>query len=308
MDESPIVTRALTKRFGAKSAVNALTLQVQRGSITGFLGVNGAGKTTTLRMMMGHLHPTEGSGEVLGANPWRHDEALRRRVAYVSENMGLPGWMTPRKAARFNATIYPQWDRALADHLLAEFDLAEAGPVARLSKGQKRKACILCALCQGAELLILDEPAAGLDVLARHAFLKRILEIACEGNGTVLISSHLLSDLERVVDRLAIIDAGRLLLTGDLEEVKGSVRRIHLPIGLARDRLVAHFNIAKYTRPSATETLITVKDFADAQLDRLVEEVPEAHAARVYGLNLEEIFVELVGPDTTDATELEVHP
>ncbi len=301
MSDYPIQTENLIKKFGPKTAVDNLSLNVPRGTVCGFLGVNGAGKTTVIRMLMGHLHPTSGVVRTLGGNPWKHDENTRRRIAYVSEEMQLPGWMTPENAIAFNASIYPMWNRELAENLLDEFKLRRAGTFSRLSKGQQRKVCILVALCQNAEVIVMDEPAAGLDVVARHDFLNRVLEIACEGNHTVFISSHLLSDLERVVDSLVILDQGQLMLTGELELLKGGVRRLHLPVSLTREELAACFRVIKHNSPGPDETVATVADFSDEALNRLIEAHPKARATRTFALNLEDIFVELVGAKACDS-------
>lgn len=206
MSKPAIQANRLLKQFDNTIAIDQLDLTIPTGSIYGLLGTNGAGKTTFIRMTMGHLHLTAGDLKVLEQEPCHFSETLRKRIAYVSENMQLPGHMTPEKAVAFGASVYTtQWDAPLADTLLKDFDLAGKGPFKTLSKGQKRKTCILLAICQNADLLVMDEPAAGLDVVSRREFLDQVLEIACRPGRTVLISSHLLSDLERVVDRLAMI-------------------------------------------------------------------------------------------------------
>ena len=216
MSENVIQTKNLTKVFEHEKAVDSLNLSVPQGSVFGFLGVNGAGKTTTVRMIVAHLHPTEGEAILLGKNPWKHSEADRCRVAYVSDNMHLPGWMTPEDAMRLNASLYPKWDSTLAKHLLTELDLHRTKKYQSLSRGEKRRLCLLLAICQNADVLILDEPASGLDVVARHKFLDLILEQVYDGTRTVFLSSHLLSDLERIIDRLAILHHGRVHLSGRL--------------------------------------------------------------------------------------------
>ncbi len=295
MSEIAIQAQGLSKRFTNAVAVDQLDLTVPSGSIFGLLGSNGAGKTSLIRMAMGHLHPTAGRLMVLGTEPRSSSDALRRRIAYVSENMGLPGHMTPAMAIAFNASVYAQWDAQLADTLLHDFGLKGAGPFNALSKGQKRKICILLAICQNADLLIMDEPAAGLDVLARRDFLDQVLDIACKPGRTVFISSHLLSDLERVVDRLAIIHQGRALLTGALEELKAGVRKIHLHMALSEDQVRDSFELLRIEHPCPTETLITVTDFTEEKLSQLRACHAQAQDANVIALNLEDIFVELVG-------------
>jgi len=292
MSENVIETRGLSKIFGRTMAVDALDLAVPKGSVFGFLGVNGAGKTTAVRMIMGHLHPTRGEVLTLSVEPWKHSENDRRRIAYVSENMNLPSWMNSEQAVRFNASFYPRWDAALANRLLSEFELRGAGRYPLLSKGQKRRLCLLLAMCQKADLLVLDEPTAGLDVVARHQFLEHILESVCDEGRTVFISSHLLSDLERVVDRVAIIRHGRLGLEGELDALKENVRKLHFPVVVSRESLAEQFEVIRYDA-GENETIATVLDFDEASFRSLCGMYKCGETARVYGFNLEDLFVEL---------------
>jgi len=305
MSETAIQAQKLCKHFADTIAVDQLDLMVPTGSIFGLLGTNGAGKTSFIRMLMGHLHPTAGELKVLDTEPRSADEALRQRIAYVSENMSLPSHMTPEKAVAFNATVYPQWDAQLADTLLQDFGLQGAGRFNALSKGQKRKICILLAICQNADLLIMDEPAAGLDVLARREFLDQVLDMACKAGRTVFISSHLLSDLERVVDRLAIIHQGRALLTGSLDELKAGVRKIHLRMSLSEEQIRESFDLVRIERPSSTETLVTVTDFTEAKMSQFRARHAQTQDAKIIALNLEDIFVELVGHNPTQEKSAE---
>jgi len=218
MSEAAIELETVNRYYGKHPAVKRLSLRVPCGSIFGFVGANGAGKTTTIRMIVGHLHPPEGTVRTLGGDPWCHTAETRARVAYVSEEMDLPAWMTPEKAIGFCAPLYPNWDHALAEELLDAFSLRGKGRFPTLSKGQQRRLCLLLALCQRADLLVMDEPASGLDPAARRDLLDRILAIACDGGRrTVFISSHILTDLERVADRVAFLRGGELVLTGELE-------------------------------------------------------------------------------------------
>jgi len=295
MSETALHAHKLTKHFTGITAVDQLDLTVLTGSIFGLLGVNGAGKTTLIRMVMGHLYPTAGRLTVLGAEPRSCIETVRSRIAYVSENMNLPGYMTPEKAIAFNTSVYKQWDARLADKLLDDFSLRGAGSFKTLSKGQKRKVCILMAICQNADLLVMDEPTAGLDVVARRDFLDQVLDIACKPGRTILISSHLLSDLERVVDRLTIIHQGRALLTGDLENLKAGIRKIHLPVAISEEQFRQNFELVRFEQPTPAETLVTVSNFTEEKMSQLLASHPQARDARIIALNLEDIFVELVG-------------
>ncbi len=226
---NPIEFQDVCHTFGTGTdktlAVDRLSFSVPQGSVFGLLGANGAGKTTSIRMMMGHLRPDAGTVRILGRDPMDQDESLRRRVAYISENMQLPHWMTIPETARFCARIYPAWKHDLVEILADRFHLSLKKRYDEFSKGQRRAMCILLALCQNADLLILDEPASGLDTIARRDFLSNMLEFVCDGERTVLFSSHILGDIERVVDSVAMMKSGRLLLSGELDELKEDVRK-----------------------------------------------------------------------------------
>ena len=299
MTEAAINVRGAIKAFGSHRAVDALDLTVPVGSVFGFLGPNGAGKTTTIRMIMGHLHATQGQVLTLGADPWEHDEPTTRRVAYVSENMALPAWMTPESAIAFCAPLYPDWNTELATSLLDAFRLRGKGRFSTLSKGQKRALCLLLALCQNAELLVIDEPASGLDTVARRDFLERILDVACQDGRTVFLSSHILTDLERVVDRVAILCRGRLRLQGDLEELKQGARKLHLPHEITEETLVDVFQVIRHEiTPPGTEAVVL--GFDDKRFGTFCDEHNCGEGARHYGLNLEDLFVEVAQSDASN--------
>ena len=286
----------VTRLFAAAKAVDGLTLSVPEGAVFGLLGPNGAGKTSIIRMLMGHLQPSSGSVRTLGQDPRQHTEAIRQQIAYVSENMELPGWMTPDAAMSFCQRLYPNWDRRLAESLCDGFELGRRKRFSEFSKGQKRAMCILLALSQNTALLVLDEPTAGLDVLARRNFLDRILDVACAGGRTVILSSHILSDLERVVDHVAILSHGKLKLAGELEELKLRVRKLLVPCVVTAEDLSAHFQpLAIRTTGEQTEALVLGYD--DDRVRAFCRQHPCAEGSQQFGLNLEDLFVEVAGSD-----------
>lgn len=297
MSEPAIQLLNVSKTFGTKAAVDGLSLDVPEGSVFGLLGANGAGKTTTIRMLVGHLHPSEGEVRVLGTDPWLHSEDMKRRVAYVSENMALPAWMTLKSAKRLGAKLYPAWDADLAETLASRFKLDGRTRFSNLSKGQKRSLCILVALCQNAKLLILDEPAAGLDTVTRRTFLEQLLDVACQEGRTILISSHILSDLERIVDRVAVLSQGTLTLEGELEDLKQGARKLHLPCEVSAEQLAAHFRVLQH-RTAEGQTEASVLGFDNERFQAFCAERGCADESRQFGLNLEDLFVELMNSDT----------
>lgn len=290
--EKNIEIRGFTKASEKIEVVSQLDVSVSKGSIHGFLGTNGAGKTTTIRVIMGHLHPTSGEIRTLGTDPWQLDDEQKRRIAYVSENMEVPFWMTPERAIQFRSAFYPKWNTKLADILLDEFHLRNEGAFKTLSKGNKRKLCILLALCQNADLLIMDEPASGLDVAARREFLERVLDIACDGDKTVFFSSHQLSDLERIVDRITMISQGKKLLDGDLETMKRSIREIHLAKVIDRETMQRDFSVIRYNSDNSS-TRALLYDFNEERFRAFCEKHQCSFGAEANGLNLEDLFVEL---------------
>lgn len=299
MNDSVITASGLSKRFNGKTVVDGLDLSVPRGSIMGFLGPNGAGKTTTIRMLMGHLHPSAGTIEVLDMNPWHLPRSERQRIAYVSEDMNLPGWMSPRKVCAFNASFYPNWDAALAETLLGRFDLLDARAHRTLSKGQKRTVCLVLAMCTGADLLVLDEPASGLDVAARRIFLDALLEINRERETTIFFSSHLLTDIERVVDRVVILNRGRTQLAGELDTLKDQVRLLHFPTVLDKATLAKYLTVARCrTHEDTSEAMVL--DFSEEKLARLCQCESVPPPSEVRGLNLEDLFVEILQRDDVE--------
>jgi ABC-2 type transport system ATP-binding protein len=222
MNRPAITVQALSKRFGRRLAVEDLTFEVPQGSVCGFLGRNGAGKSTAMRMMMNLLDPTAGSVTLLGLDSRRDHTALMRRVGYVSESPVLYEWMKVRELARFTAEFYPQWNRRRVDELFDRFAIDREQKVRHLSRGTQAQLALALALGGDPELLILDEPATGLDVLVRRDFLESIIQLIQQEGRTVLFSSHLLHEVERVADQVVILDRGRLVRSGSVEEFKRS--------------------------------------------------------------------------------------
>jgi ABC-2 type transport system ATP-binding protein len=220
MNPPAIAVEGLSKRFGRRLAVDNLTFQVQQGSVCGFLGRNGAGKSTAIRLMMNLLDPTAGRVTLLGLDSRRDHTAVMSRVGYVSESPVLYDWMKVKQLVRFTAEFYPNWNHRRVAELLDRFALDREQKVRHLSRGTQAQLALALALGGDPELLILDEPATGLDVLVRRDFLESIIQLIQQDGRTVLFSSHLLHEVERVADQVVIIDNGRLVESGSIEEIK----------------------------------------------------------------------------------------
>jgi len=226
MNDLAIHTEGLVKLFGKTRAVDGLDLKVPRGSVYGFLGRNGAGKTTTVKTLLGLLRPSAGSAQVLGYDIGRDLIAILERTGFVPENKMLFGTLTPAQIVHFNQGYFPKWSNQLVARYADLFEIPMQTPFSKLSLGNKTKVCHLMALCQGADLLILDEPSIGLDPVITDLLLRVLVEDHVSDGKTVFLSSHQLAEVERIADWVGIIDKGKLLLETRLEDVRQNYRLI----------------------------------------------------------------------------------
>ncbi|HEX2852356.1 MAG TPA: ABC transporter ATP-binding protein [Opitutaceae bacterium] len=223
-----IETDNLTRRFGRTEAVHGLTLSVPAGSVCALLGPNGAGKSTTIKMLMNLLPSTAGSARVLGVDTRKIGERERRQIGYVSENQQLPLWMTVRQLLDYCRPFYPTWDRDLEKTLLTQFALPEERKLKHLSRGMLMKAALLSSLAYRPKLLVLDEPFSGLDPLVREEFVRGVLEVSATGEWTVLVSSHDIEEVERLCDRVVLLDAGRKRVDETTFDLQARFRRVEV--------------------------------------------------------------------------------
>ncbi|MCL5269795.1 MAG: ABC transporter ATP-binding protein [bacterium] len=234
--ENVIDINELTRRFGAldgggggkRPALDTVSLAVPRGGVFGLVGENGAGKTTLIRHALGLFKAQRGQVRVFGLDPARWPERVLARVGYLSEDRDLPDWMRVGELMNYTRAFYPGWDDAYAEQLRRTFDLEPGERVKSLSRGQRAKAGLLAALAHRPELLVLDEPSSGLDPVVRRDILGAIIRTVADEGRTVLFSSHLLEEVERVADRVAMLHAGRLVLSAPLDDIKASHRRLVL--------------------------------------------------------------------------------
>jgi ABC-2 type transport system ATP-binding protein len=226
----------LTRRFGATVALDQVNLTVPRGVVFGLVGVNGAGKTTLIKHVLGLLKAVSGSVRVFGRDPVTDPEGVLVRIGYLSEENDLPGWMRVTELLRYTQAFYPQWDAAYAEELRQAFALDAAAKVKNLSKGQRARAGLVLALAHRPELLVLDEPSSGLDPVVRRDILGAIIRTIAEEGRTVLFSSHLLHEVERVADHVAMLQQGRVLFSGPLDDIKETHRRLTLRFAESRSQ------------------------------------------------------------------------
>ena len=280
----------LVKRFGTRAVLDSIDLRVPRGQVIGLLGLNGSGKSTLIKCLLGLLKADEGSATVLGTDAWQLADREKARIGYVPQEATLYPWLTVRQTVAYVSSFYSSWDRAWGDELLRRWDLPLGQRVGPLSVGQKQKLALVLALGHRPELLILDEPVASLDPVARRWFLETVLETAADGAGTVLFSTHITSDLERVASHVALLREGKVMFHDEIDVLKDRVKRLRIE---AQADLPADLHLPGTLRQEVRgrQALVTV-DGVDAPL---VAGVRERFAAEVVvdNLNLEEIFLEL---------------
>lgn len=225
-DSLALSTHQLVRRFGRRPVIRGLDLRVPAGVVYGFLGRNGAGKTTTIRMLMGMLAPHYGEIEILGARRSRIEAEDRQRIGYVSQEQHYYGWMTVRQLERFIRGFYPTWSPAAFDRLLEQLNIDSTQTVGALSGGTKMKLAMALALAHRPKLLILDEPTAGVDPIARREILGLLQTEARERGRTVFFSTHHISEVDDIGDWVGILHGGRMLYQGRVAELSDWVRRM----------------------------------------------------------------------------------
>lgn len=253
-----IETVGLGKRYGRRWALQDCTLSVPAGRVIGLVGVNGAGKSTLLHMAVGLLRPTAGHIDVLGASPAAGPDQLAR-VGFVAQDAPLYPTLTVADHLRLGRELNPAWDEPLATGRVDRLGLDQDQPAGRLSGGQRAQLALTVAVAKRPELLILDEPASSLDPLARREFLAGLMEAVADQELTVVLSSHLLGDVERVCDHLVVLDRGRVRLAGDVDDLLSAH---HLLIGPRRDpcRLPASQQVVQASHTERQTTLLVRTD------------------------------------------------
>ncbi|HLQ44688.1 MAG TPA: ABC transporter ATP-binding protein [Planctomycetaceae bacterium] len=285
----PIVDiRRVTRQFGNKTALDNISLTVPRGGVFGLIGGNGAGKTTLIKHILGMLKAQSGTVRVFGLDPVQNPVGTLGRIGYLSEDRDLPNWMRVGELMRYTQAFFPNWDEAYAEELRQAFDLDSRAKVKELSRGQRARAGLLVALAHRPELLVLDEPSSGLDPVVRRDILGAIIRTIADEGRTVFFSSHLLDEVERVADRVAIIHQGRIMLTAPMDEIKDTHRRVTLRFGQPVDRPPSLVGTLSYEGQGVEWTYI-----CSGESDQL-RRAAEAIGATVVGdaaLTLDEIFV-----------------
>jgi ABC-2 type transport system ATP-binding protein len=286
------IHRAYTR--GA-DVLHGLTFTVEAGQVVGLLGKNGAGKTTLLRIAMGMLEAQRGSVRVFGLDPRAQPVEIKRRIGYVSEEQILPPFLRVSQVIDLHHGLFPAWDPELAESLIERFDIPAQAKIKTLSKGQARQVALLCAVAHRPELLLLDEPAGGLDPAARREFLETSIQLLNEEGTTILFSSHHMTDVERLADRIVMIHDGSELIDTGLDELRENYCLAMVPHNgeITRDRLLG-IDGCLGVRPRG-ETLNAVFAIERDKTATVLSRELGIEDCRCTRIALEEMFVELAG-------------
>lgn len=289
-----IETADLRKRYDGVEALRGLTLQVPAGRICGFLGRNGAGKTTTIKLLLGMAKPSSGQARVFGlpADVQLSSVEIRQRTGFVSEEKDLYDFMTVNEMIRFTKDFFPRWRSDLASRYLKAFELPGDRKIKSLSRGMRTKLALLLAFSRGAELLILDEPTSGLDPAVCEEVLQTIVTHVANEQMTVFFSSHQIAEVDQIADSVAIIDAGRTIVSGELDDLREQFRRIQLVFdGDAPAHAFRARGVQRVKRKGRVMTILS-NNGADPVIDEARTLGPVS--VEVVPVTLKEIFLETI--------------
>ena len=290
LSEPIVAAHGLAKLIGGRAILRDVSATVSPGSVVGVLGKTGAGKTTLLEVLLGFSPASSGTARL-----WSHDSfdlpsSLKARIGYVPQHDELAGMLTGAQQIALNAALYPNWDSALIERLTTQWQVPMDRRIRVLSTGERQKLAVLLALGHQPDLVVLDEPLASLDPLARRSLLQHLLEITSEQSRAVIFSSHIVSDLERIADQVWILRNGSMAWQGELDTLKETVVRLHLQAdAVLPERLDLPHTLRQ--RVDGNHAIISVSAWDSG----LIRTLQEKFAARVEveHLGLEEIFLEL---------------
>jgi len=290
MSEAILAARNVSKSFHSKQVLSGISASVAAGSVIGVLGKNGAGKTTLLELMLGFTPPSSGNVELFGHASYRLPGAAKARLGFVPQQDELVNQLTAADQIGVIASFYPRWDDDLVTRLAHEWEVDLGERIKGMSVGQRQKLSILLALGHRPDLLILDEPVASLDPVARRQFLEQIVDVAADGARSVVLSSHIVSDVERLANKIWIVKDHRLYWQGDFDALKDSIVRLHIRAARALPDSLSIPNALSVQRNGSTATAVVRCWSADLHGD--VAERLDADL-EVEQLTLEDIFLEL---------------
>jgi len=292
MNDMVVKIEDLYKYFDGRCVLNGVNLSVPRGCIYGLLGRNGTGKTTIIRILLGLEPATRGATELLGAESNRLTARQRGKIGYVAEGHHLIQNYKVGKLAQLCKNLANQWDQKFFDHLISTFRLPMDRKIKKLSAGMRAQLNLALAMAINPELLIMDDPTLGLDTIARRQFLELAIDLIQKEGRTILFCSHILSDVERIADRIGILRAGKILVDCSLEELKRRIKKLRF-IFADKAPSQLHLNEIINQQSSGREMILTVANW-NQQKQAFMETFGPASCSEI-ALSLEDIFIECTG-------------
>jgi ABC-2 type transport system ATP-binding protein len=293
-----IELRSVTKRFSGGLALDGLSLSVEPGSVYGLLGRNGAGKTTALRMIAGMESPTRGEVLVFDRNPRRLDDVTKSWISYAGDGQILPPHLKVSQLIGMVRRATPEWDDTLCRSILEEGGIPADRKVRALSKGMKQRLRLALAYARWPRILVLDEPAEGLDTVVRFELFSRMLDVVAAREACAIVSSHVLGDVERIADRIGFISKGKLIIEGTLDDLKEGARRVRIAWGKGVDPVsrlafeIEAIGALSFERTGRQASFVTGR-FSESWLASFRQKFHQC-LIETDPLNLEEIFVEIL--------------
>lgn len=295
MAEVVLQTKGLTKYYGDTLAVDHFDLSINQGSVCGFVGRNAAGKTTVIKMLMGLLKPTAGQASIFGCDCQNLTPKIRQRIGYVTEGHRLIRWMKIAEIEKFQKAFFPDsWDSKFFNEMIEYFSLSKKQKIKRLSSGQRAQVSLALTLASHPELLIMDDPTLGLDAAIRRQFLEGMIRLIMEQGRTVLFSSHILADVERVADRLIVIDKGVLRADCTTEQFRDSVKKVRFSFDEAPPKEIDIDGYLNCRRSEKELELTLVKTTEQSIADWAKK--AGANEFEIIQTNLEDQFIDYTAP------------
>jgi len=290
MNNELLSLKGISKSYEDNLVLRAIDFSVSEGTIMGLVGKNGAGKTTMIKCLLGLIRPDSGQAEILAEPSWNLSARSKHRIGYVPQNQASFNWMRVEQMLNYTSAFYSHWNSEKVNALIREWDLDRFAKISNLSEGERQKLAIIQAMGHDPDIFIFDEPVASLDPVARRKFIKQLIEMNVNENNTVLFSTHITSDLERVAADVSLLKDGEISYKGDLSTLKEQIVRLRIQSKKELPQLLPIPNIIQ-SSSNGTHALVTVDGVNQKEIRQIEKKL--SAVITIEQMNLEDIFLEL---------------